>query len=188
MAFYMLVVMIGCSTDLDRDAYVKWVRDYGNGLHKQEVYGEYIYDVQYQPAEYVLLQRNYEKLNPKDVSAALKDIGKVQYINLTISHNSKTDVVKAGTHDIAEFQRKDYYFSYQLQEDITLEENGQILPCVLYHYEKPATKDGGRTFVLGFEKTNTDVSECKLVIKSDILNSLPVKIKISKTDIPKVRL
>lgn len=180
-----IVTLAGCSGKLDREAYVKWIRDYDHELHVKEEHDEFVFDLQYTPADYVWLQRNATTTDHATYEAEKKDIEQTQYYTLTISvKDDATDFIDYGISDIQEKQRKLYYFSYLFQDDIKLEENGEQLPCVLFHFEKPVDLKRSRTFMLGFENIHPDAKEARLVISSPQFGSLPFKIKISKDHIP----
>lgn len=185
----MLFALLSCCTrTLDRNEYVQWVRDYDNGLHVSKRIGEYELDLQYQPAPYVRLQKmgtgSYTEKRVNEDGA-----GELQYYLLTVGlHGNNTDFISYGVSDLAEKQRKLYYFSYRFQEDITLEEGDKELPCVLYHFEKPVDLKGSRTILLGFEQQTNKPETATLKIDSDQFGSLPVRIKISKANIPHVAL
>jgi hypothetical protein len=183
-----LCIATGCSTRMGRQDYIAWVRDYENGLHKQQVSNEFVFDLQYKPSEYIFLQRNPGLLSDSQKSEELQKISSIQYYTLILSNKDKIDLVEYGVNNIAEKQQKEYYFSYNFQDDITLEEDNKVLPCVLFHFERPSTPDGGRTFVLGFENQDKFSSEANIIIRSDLLGSLPVKIKIIKSNTPQVDL
>lgn len=182
------ILLSGCSGLLDQDEYVQWVRDYDNGLHVSKRVGVYNLDVQYQPARYVQLQKmstgSYHETNANE-----KGSEEIQYYSLTVGLADKNvDFINYDVRDIAEKQRKQYYFSYRFQDDITLEEDGEELPCVLYHFERPVDLRGSRTILLGFEQKVTNAQEATLKITSDQFGSLPVRIKVSKANIPDVKL
>lgn len=183
-----LLLTGGCNSTLDKQEYVRWIRDYNNNVHVRSSGSDFIFDVQYQPAEYVLLQRGIGDLPAEARVQELKKLEGVQYYTLVLSTAEGTDLVSYRVSNESERQKREYYFSYQFQQDITLEEGGKVLPCILYHFEKPRSQQGGRTFVLGFENNVKQAGEAKLVIRSSLVSSLPVKIKIVKSDIPNVDL
>ncbi len=182
------VVLLSCSGSLDRQEYMSWVRDYKNGLHVQKQSGEFLFDLQYQPPEYLLLQRN-PQLTQNGYAAAVKETEGLQYYILTASLADKSqDITTYGAQNEAEAQRKQYYFSYLFQDDITLEDNGKTMPCVLYHFERSVDLKKGRTFVLAFEATAAPSPETTVVITSEAFGSLPIKIKVKTGQAPKVKL
>jgi hypothetical protein len=184
----MLVLFVSCSRSLDRNSYIQWVRDYSHGLHVEQKYSEYIFDVQYQPSDYILLQRGElpsdvkQKDNVNEVSAIQHYIFSVRMADQSL------DFMDFNVRDTEEKQRKLYYFSYLFQNDIVLEENGNVLPCVLYHFERSADLKNYYTVVLGFENPDKNSKEATFVVKSEMFSSLPVKIKISKDNIPSLAI
>lgn len=185
---FLLFLLAGCNSRLDRMQYIKWVRDYGNNLHVQSSVADYVFDLQYQPAEYVLLQRGIKNATNTELVEELKRLSDMQYYTLNISTRNEIDLVSYGSDDLVEKQQKQYYLSYQFQNDITIEEDGKVLPCVLYHFERPRGTEGGRTIVLGFKNSNKNSAEARIVIRSEWFNALPIKIKVSKSNIPQVAL
>lgn len=185
----MVLFLAACSGGLERKEYVAWVHDSENGLHVKKEHGNYIFDLQFQPTEYVLLQRIGDTSDTSQYRSARKEIETTQYYTLTVSiADQKTDFINYQVHDMSEKQRKLYYFSYQFQNDIRLEENGQELPCVLFHFERPVDLRPARTFVLGFENPFTASKESTLVITSGQFGSIPIRIKVSKENIPTLKL
>jgi hypothetical protein len=185
----LCLFLFSCSRTLDRQSYVEWVRDYKNGLHVSKTFGEFTFDVQYQPQDLIFLQRVSES-STDDAMTRRNDGSPIQYYLLKISaFDGQADLL---THDVAnetEKQQKLYYLSYQFQDDLFLEEKGELRPCALYHFERSSvTSRGERTFVLGFEGADRTSEEATLVIKSDVFSSLPIKIKVSKNNIPSLAI
>lgn len=179
---FCFLIFISCSGPLNKKQFIQWVEDYKNGLHVQKATDEFIFDLQYQPPQYLLLQRNGNEKSANDTDD-------LQHYLLTISMREKTlDLMDYGIHDLSEKQRKLYYFSYQFQNDIHIEENGKVLPCILFHFERQADLKLGRVFVMAFEKTKELSDETYIVINSEQFGSLPIKIKISKKNIPALKL
>jgi hypothetical protein len=157
------------------------VQDPKNGLHVIKQSNEYVFDLQYQPADYVWLQSGGQ-------NAPSPDTESTQYYILTISPiNSVLDLINNSSDD-AEKQEKLYYFSYLFQNDIQLEEKGKLFRCVLFHFEKNQVIKGGRTFLLGFESNEPKEKEVKIVIQSQQFGSLPIRIKITKENIPTLKI
>jgi hypothetical protein len=184
LCFSLAGLFSSCNSPLPSDAYVAWVRDYDNGLHVMKQFSGYNFDLQYQPLQYVMLQRTGQAV------VATKENGTtLQYYTLAISLENKTaDLINYNVADISERQRKLYYFSYEFQHDISLEENGKILPCALFHFERDNGISNISTFVLAFEGSANESKEATLVINSGHFSALPVRIKISKDNIPSLAI
>ena len=184
-------LLSACSSELPRQEYIQRVERYENGLHIKKEAGTYTVDVQYKPAPYVLLQE--ETPNPGDTAgfgAKLAEYEAIQYYTLTIGlQDSKEDFLRHGVSTVVEQQQKLYYYSYLFQNDLYVEENGQKLPCVLFHFERSYDLKPSRTFVLGFEQAASGQSEtAELVIHSRWLQAEPIRVRIEKQNIPSIKL
>ena len=185
--FFLVVSLTGCSGALDREDYVRWVHDYAHELHVEKDWNDFVFDLQFTPAEYVWLQRHREnnEKNRENYEREIQKIEQSQYYKMTIRvKDSNMDFINHDISTMEEKQRKLYYFSYTFQDDIRLEENGESLPCILYHFERSVDVKNSRTFLLGFQNPDTDSKEATLVINSEQFGSLPVKIKVSKNNTP----
>ncbi len=174
------LLFLSCSKQLEKGEYVKWVNSYDNGLHVKKDYGDFVFDVQHEPKVYHSLIRNDGSVTKKD---------DLQYYTLKIGLKDPTqDLLLYNINDVAGKQQNLYYYSYLFQNDIFLEEDSYELPCVLFHFEQNDLLKT-RTFVLGFENPHKEsVEESKLVIQSSQFGSLPIKIQISKRNIPSLKL
>jgi hypothetical protein len=168
----------GCQNSLSKDEYVHWVLDYNNGLHVNKKFGEYLFDVQYQPRDFIRILRNDFNFDDS-----------LEYFTLQIHlKDSTSDFMTYHVSNVVEKQQRLYYFSYLFQDGIFLEEANEKHPCVLYHFEQ-ADVLHKRTFILAFEKSaSKQIKEAKLIIDSPYFGSLPIAIKISKVNIPSLKL
>lgn len=185
LAFFCLS---SCDSRSGHERYIEWLRDYEHGAHARLAADDFVFDLQYQPSEYVLLQRGMRNLPRAAEQEELQKISDIQYYTLVVSVRGGNDLLAYHAGNAIEKQQRQYYFSYRFQNDIVLEENGKELPCVLFHFELTGDGGKGRTFVLGFENTGENADEAKVVIRSELFGALPVRIKISKTNIPQVDL
>jgi hypothetical protein len=155
-------------------------------------YSEFTFDVQYQPHDYAfILQGGIPTAT--DLEVFKKNNSSIQHYILKIAlKGGGADIISHGVVDEMDQQQKLYYFSYRFQDDISLEENGEVIPCTLFHFERQSDLSGGRTFVLGFENAASSKApsdrNAQLVIKSPYFSSLPIKIKVSKNNIPSLVL
>ena len=181
--FFLIAFFTSCNSALSSDAYVSWVKDYDNGLHVRKQFSEYNFDLQYLPSQYVMLQR-------QGAASVAQDDGTVlQHYTLSVSlENNAADLITYNISNSADRQRRLYYFSYEFQQDITLEESGKVLPCALYHFEKGSGVSNISTFVLAFENNGGASEEATLVINSAHFSALPIRIKVSKDNIPSLAI
>jgi hypothetical protein len=180
--FFVLVSLFlsSCSHQLEKRDYIRWVNSYDNGLHVKEEYGDFVFDLQHEPADYHSLVRN-------DGSTTKSD--DLQYYILKIGlKDPAQDLLLYNVNDLAGKQQNLYYYSYLFQNDIFLEEASEKHPCVLFHFEQNDLLKT-RTFILGFENSqNEPVEESKLIIQSPQFGSLPVKIQILKHGVSSLKL
>jgi hypothetical protein len=173
------LMAFGCTNTLSSQDYIRWVRDYDNGLHVRKEANVFVFDVQYQPIEYL-------KLSSQNNSIVSEQSDSLQYYILRIGmKQGDDDIISYQVQNMSEKQQRLYYYSYLFQNNIYLEDNEVKLPCVLFHFEQ-SDLESARTFVLGFPKSFSD--EPSLVIDSRFFGSLPIKIKIDRHNIPTVRL
>lgn len=175
-----LSILSSCHSSLTKDDYIRWVEDYDNGLHVKKTEGDFDFEVQYQPTSYVALQRN--------LSAAENLNDSLQHFILTIIPKDGQDFIDYNIQDTAEKQKRLYYFSYLFQNDIHLEESGETIPCALFHFERQSDLKKERKFVLAFEESKQKPSDVILVINSEQFGTLPVRLKITRENIPALRI
>lgn len=183
----VVILLPGCSSSLDQDQYVRWVESYEHGLRVRTTVNDYTLDVQYKPTDYVALQRMDYNDASQSFNVARNAAEKLQYYTLTISTNQpENDLLRQGS--LAEKQRLLYYFSYELQHAIRLEEGGTKLPCVLYHFERSYDLKPRHTFVLGFERPVANPEQATLVIDPPLFSPKPIRITLNKQNIPTLQL
>lgn len=185
----LLAAQCSCLGKLDKAAYIEWVRDSRNGLHITKEAGDFVFDLQYQPSDYVLLQRTGGVIAKSEYSQRRADIEHLQYYVLTIYvADGQSDFVSYNVADEDEKKNKLYYLSFQFQNDICLEQNGQRLSSVLFHFERDVNVRGGRSFVLSFENPHPELTETVLIINSEYLGKEPIKLQVIKENIPALQL
>ncbi|MEI9921939.1 MAG: hypothetical protein WDO14_24570 [Bacteroidota bacterium] len=177
----LTVCLISCSPRPGDDTYVSWIRDYENGMHVRHNQSDLAFDLQFQPAEFVWMQRN-GSFDKKAFEAERDQFDNMQYFTLNIySSDGKNDVVVQRANGDKERETELlYYFSYRFQNDISITDGTQQVPCSLFHYEQHGT----RSFVLAFQKGAEPTDDVTLTINSPVIDTVPVKIKVSTT--PKV--
>ena len=179
---------VGCQSNLSQSDYIDWVQDYDNHLRAHKKVGDYFFDLQYQPPAYLQLLRQYNgEATEKSPSSTVAD--DLQYYKLEIGmSDGATDFINYGIESMADKQRKIYYLSYTFQNDIYLREAEETLPCILFHFERSIDLKSGRTFMLAFENKFNGNQEAQLIIDSPLFGGVPIKIKVSKTNIPNLEV
>jgi hypothetical protein len=91
--------------------------------------------------------------------------------------DGKSDPLWQGAANKIAYQQRVYQLSYQLQENIYLEQDGGRLPCVLYHFERSYDLRPERVVVLAFE-TKKPGRPSSLIIDSELFANQPVQVKL----------
>lgn len=177
--FVFVVTFSSCNAPLDRASYQNWIQDYDNGLHVRQSFSNYVFDLQYQPHDYLRAIGQTKSVQGDSL----------QYYILKISVEDRDEsIIDYNAIDVLEKQHRVYYYSFRFQNDIFLEEDGERLPCVLFHFEN-SDLIRHRMFLLGFENPRSGSStESTLVVESERLSALPIKIRISKNNIPSLQI
>lgn len=188
-AWGLLTLMLGaCRNELSVQEFDAWMRDYDNGLHVKKESGHYLFEVQYQPVEWIVSQQ-HDFSSEDEYLKLVRNQSNLQRYILTVSLKDKNaDFINQQVNDLAEKQQLLYYFSYRFQDDVHLEESKRSFPCALYHFERSSDLKNSRTFVLAFEATNEDTKESEIVIESPLFGASPIRIKVTKNNLPTIQL
>jgi hypothetical protein len=171
----ILLFLWSCGNSLPKEEYIKWVEDEKNRLHLSKTVEEYKIEVQYEPKDYKwLLSGEHQG----------REVDSMQYYQLTIERVDKLELLLGSNPDR---QANLYYFSYRFEHDISLEEAGHSLPCLLFHLESSGSTSRKR-FLLGFKEDKNEQQISTLVINSEWFGSLPIRFKIDKENIPTLLL
>lgn len=136
---------------LTADQYKTWIELPENGLHVSKTIKDYQFDLQYKPAPYAVLQEYGVLPSSADFETTRAEIAEMQYYTLRISNVSGGDLLKDDVSTIDQFSTRLAYFTNEMQNDISLIENGDTLPCLLFHFERTYGVDPRSTFLLGFD-------------------------------------
>lgn len=128
-------MLFSCSGNrtLSPDDFISWVEDAENGLNVKVESEVYIFETQFEPWAYRYI---------KDVgreNACLSGFEEWQKENNTLlfaklriaSKDNVTDVLKVGGGGYEAFAARQYYCSFQINQDLSIISGGDTLPCVL---------------------------------------------------------
>ncbi len=139
---YFLIVFVmvidSCSNRfmLSPDSFTKWVENEDNGMHTHCVIGKIRYDLQYKPVEYVCLIENRNNSGNSDFAKRKKELDGLQYYQLRISlDKSNADLMMNISSGDQDLYRRLSYLEFDFSNRIKLIEDGDSLPCALYHFQ-----------------------------------------------------
>jgi hypothetical protein len=168
------VLVSGCSANkLTPGEYVRWVENQENKLIAKTVKDGIEYKLQFKPVSYVALLE--QRANAIDQAQLKKDIGdfsELQYYTLYISSGDhKADVLAVNATKNEDYFQRLGYFVTEMQNDITLKQGKEKLPCVLYHYERDYNLTPYQKFLIAFRANDhSNEADRTLVLNDRVFN------------------
>jgi hypothetical protein len=132
--------------------YVRWVEDEANGLLVKKEMDNCRLSLQYKPVEYVVL---LEKRDPGLTRTAMekrqKELEGMRYFTFSIRPKGTSEVLSEGIGSQNEYYERLDYFTSLAQNDFSIVQGVDTLPCLLYHFERNYGVSPENKIVLGFE-------------------------------------
>ena len=184
----ILLTGISCSSELDSTEFMEWVKHPENGLHRTKTLSPYEFDAQLKPIAYIALQEKGSGLKKSEFDQLAEAEKDIVYIDLQVGlEGSEMDMLQYKSEGLVDYKERLYYYSFRFEHDLYLEQNGQKIPCSMYHFERSFSLKGSRRFLLGFE-VKDHTHPVTLVINSEVLGLGVVKIKFDNTqELPAIR-
>lgn len=184
--FLMLLSLSNCKQRFSPQEYSLWVTSLDNGLHKKTIVNNFIFDVQYRPLEFIVINEKRGKIEDLKAFQARKDELKgLQYFTFKVSLDNNEDFLKYGIKSEQEYYNRLYYYSFAFKDHVKLKVGNKELPCRILHFERSYDLSKERSFIVGFENI-PDSEDKELIIDSPVLNIGPVKVTIDKKDLQSV--
>jgi hypothetical protein len=132
-AFFIVVILYSCSeVKLKPSEYIDWVNNKENGLILEKTIGEIKYELQYQPADYIIASRGNETI---DYDTLKSELQHNQNYCLRISNaKGNTNVMHNVVANQNEYLSLDYFLSYEFQNNIHLISAEDTIRCGNYHF------------------------------------------------------
>lgn len=169
--------------------YMSWVKNGGNGLRVTKEVGKHTFVLQYKPCEYeALLHAKSTAITQQELTAAVKPLKQMQYFTFCIQSSDKKDPAGSVAIDEADYNQRLNYLMFDMQQDFSLIDGADTLPCVFYHYERNYNLSADNNILLGFEMPARDKSlHDKTVIYDDhLLDSGPVLLTVKAKNIESI--
>jgi hypothetical protein len=175
--------------ELSPAEYVQWIESEDNGIRTSKTINGYTFDLQYKPAEYVVLRESSMELpTPASLNSEMQALSDMQYFTLRISKEGDEDLLEDDVSSPDEFSSRLVYFTGAMQNDIYLVESGDTLPCALFHFERTYSVDTRSTFLIGFLKTkvSTDTDGKTFVFEDRELGTGPIVLSIDQSNLDRI--
>jgi hypothetical protein len=158
--FLIYLMLFGClylggcrPSILEPLKYVSWVENEKNGLKAKKEIGDFVYTLQYKPLPYIaLMEKRDPQVKTEYVQKRVKELRGMQYYTLTITSKDKKEVLASHIDSENEYYDRLQYLVDGAQDDISLIEAGDTLPCRLYHFERDYGITPNAKILLGFEE------------------------------------
>jgi hypothetical protein len=190
-------VFCGCrqQSALAPDAYLHWVDDPANGLVQEQKIGDFVFMLQYRPAEYMTVAELLENEHP--VSRALFDSVREEYAGMQYyllkigSAVGDDDFLKQSARSQEEYLGRIQYFSSDVIYDLMLVDGPDTLSCAMHHFERSYSVGSFNTLLLAFQGGKNTASDKVLIFNDKVLGTGPVRFTIPATTfthIPSIEL
>jgi len=177
----VLALCWSVSCGLNKEEYVEWVRNEKNGLHQKKTAGDYEYEVQYMPQEYLkLLRLGHQASREQWAQDTARSNAQVFSLKITCVNDSLAQRLKEASYEAK--QKRDYYFAYLLGNEIRLKEGKALRAPIFSHFET-----GQKEYQLAFEWDGKSRGEATLIIASPPLGKNPAEITVNRAS-PKLKL
>jgi hypothetical protein len=161
--------------------YVQWIESKENGLKVNLEDKPYIYELQYQPIEYLAVM---QLRNPQILSSALKEEmekrGDLQYFTLTMRNEKNRGIL--SDKDL-EIENKSSYLLSGLQKDMMMLSGQDTLRCVMLHFESANNLVPYDLCVLAFEPSVNYKEDIVFLLRTDKYKKGWVRMTIKRKDI-----
>jgi len=173
---------------LDPFEYVQWIEDAGNGLKKSKEIDKIEFIVQFKTTDYILLKEN--SINPLSEKEKFenekKELGDLQYFTLKIKTPEGTDPLKFCLSGQDEYFARVKYYSFEIQNDLSLVDGSDTIQCVLSHFERNYGIAPEITCLVGFppkDKKSPSIEDKSLIYYDRVFNNGNLVFAFSKKDI-----
>lgn len=187
----MMVALTSCTKQEGVGAiqYVNWVENPQNGIKVEKQIGDFDFEVQYKPYEYIVLKnKRNTQITKEQMLTEVDSINGLQYYTLKIGlHAGEGDLLKYNLHDVQSYTDRVNYFSFGAQSDIKLVDGNDTLSCALLHFERTYGLTPYINLILAFQKDTSKVPLDKTLIYDDkMLGVGKIKVTVQGKDIKRV--
>lgn len=120
---------------------------------KKELRGELLYECMYKPHSLIAKREGLE-VGTDAYERRLESLSGAEYYDFTIRKMSNRvgDLISYRMRDGESKESRVKYFSFDMQHDFKIVRNGEVSPCVLFHFEQMPSTVSYLRFLLAFER------------------------------------
>lgn len=184
----LVVILFSCSTSdsLDGKSYLSFIKNPENGLINKKEFKGIIYEAQFKPYEYIVLneQKKYN-LSKEIVEDRKKKLEGMVYYNLRISSTNQTDILAKNITEKQSYVQRINYLSYDFQSAIQLQTDKETINCGLYHFVHQQGITPYVDMVIGFPIKSEPITQT-LIIDDQVFGNGTIKFHIDKKNIEEI--
>ena len=183
-----VLVLASCKKNsLNSSEYISFVEDESNNLLKKKAIEGLHFQMQYCPAEYLLL--NEQKTTP--VSGQMVDQKKRDNINmlffkLRINSEGNGDVLNYNIQSQDDYYARTQYLSYGFEEDIALVNGADTLFPAVFHFERTYGVAPFADFMIAFDTELKAQQDFQILIDDKVFNTGLLKFTYSYPDLQNI--
>lgn len=163
--------------------YVQWVEDPKNGLKKEKEIKDIVFNLLYQPAEYIICQdRKKESITSDELKKELDAHSELEYYNLKIAaKDANGELLKYNLDRGADYKERVDYYAFQFEKDIKLITGTDTIPCSIFHFERTYDVAPYSSFLFAFKiPAKSKGKDRTIIIDDKIFNKGTVKFFFSE--------
>jgi hypothetical protein len=183
------VIAVSChqKQNLGIQEYAQWVENKDNGLSTTKEIEEFEFKILYKPIDYIIAyELKNQGLNKDSIAARKEQLKGFQYYTLKIKSTNDNEIFKSGIKTEEEYYQRLEYFVGPVQDDISVIDGNDTLPCKVYHFERNYGLSPYNTMVMSFESKETEnnkIHDKTFVYDDQVLGTGKIAITISGSDI-----
>ena len=190
----MVIVLIGAceSKALSPKQYLHWIATHKDQLTvSSSKDGEILHSITYIPAGWLAIKEAGEK-QPRQIADALMEYNGLEYYRLRLALRSgQGDILQYAAANTDEYYARVSYFSFDMQNDVSMLIGKDTFPCRLFHFERNYGAAPYLDFMLGFDPPETGNVDRTLIYYDPVYSNTPVTMIMAGeniTRIPKLKL
>lgn len=178
---------------LNAKEYTAWLEDVDNGACNKKKINDFEFAILYKPIDYIIAMESKNKSISKDsILKRKKKFKGYQYYTFKIRSFKDNEFFRTGMISENEYYERLEYFVSDAQNDITLVEGKDTIPCAVYHFERNYGVSPYNSIVLAFAEKDSLLKYDKLFIYEDKilgLGKIAIKLKASELSaLPKLNI
>ena len=156
---------------LPSNNFIAWVREPTNGLRKEHRVNEFTFSMFQKPSQYLaLIDSRGEILSDSILKQREMEYSEMEYYDLIISVDSlQGEILKYNLSSKNDYEARIKYCAFEMQKDISMVNDGDTLPCSIFHFERAYDVTPRCTFLLAFDAKGIKKDKPRTIVYEDNL-------------------